>query len=529
MANKHLFQSASCAQRHSAAHAAPITTSINHAYAPAYELDARTALAQLAATGCFGNTFYVSGVEQLDRVLDSASRCDATYVAKVAIYARERGYMKDMPALLLAHLTTRGPSGLALASQVFARVIDNGRMLRNFVQVLRSGRVGRKSLGTAPKKMVQRWLRARAPMQLFRDSIGNDPSLSDVVRMVHPTPVDEAQRAMFGYLLGKPHDAAQLPLAVRAYEAWKRGERDVAVPDVPSRMLDGLPLGSREWKAIATSARWQETRMSLNTYARHHVFDDPEMVELIARRLEDEREVRGAKAFPYQLLAAFIATDRVPARIRAALGAAMEQAVANVPAIEGDIVVCPDVSGSMSGAITGDRGSGTSRVRCIDVAGLVTAALLRKNPRARVIPFETQVVSIALDPQAPITTLAAELAKVGGGGTNCSAPLQVLVRERAKVDAVIYVSDNESWVDARNGYGSGTAMMEQWMELRRRNPSARLVCIDLTPNVHKQVIERDDILHVGGFSDAVFEIVGQFLRARGDARDWAAVIDAIDL
>jgi 60 kDa SS-A/Ro ribonucleoprotein len=29
-------------------------------------------------------------------------------------------------------------------------VIDNGRMLRNFVQIMRSGAVGRTSLGTRP-------------------------------------------------------------------------------------------------------------------------------------------------------------------------------------------------------------------------------------------------------------------------------------------------------------------------------------------------------------------------------------------
>ena len=45
-------------------------------------------------------------------------------------------------------------------------------------------------------------------------------------------------------------------------------------------------------------------------------------------------------------------------------------------------------------------------------------------------------------------TNAAKLASIGGGGTNCSAPLAQLNAERAKVDLVVFVSDNESWVDA---------------------------------------------------------------------------------
>jgi 60 kDa SS-A/Ro ribonucleoprotein len=522
MAFKGLFKSA--------ARAAPKATSINHEYAPAYALDSRTALAQLAATGCFGNTFYVSGQEQLEKVVEHAQKCDPAFIAKVAVYARERGFMKDMPAVLLGHLATRGPEGIAAMKAVFPRVIDNGRMLRNFVQVIRSGQLGRKSLGTAPKKAVQRWLASRSAMQLFRDSIGNDPSLADVIKMVHPQPASAEQRAMYGYLLGKPHDVEKLPVAVRLYETWKRGEADGAVPNVPSRMLSGLPLGQKEWTEIARNARWHETRMNLNTYQRHGVFGDTAMVKLIASRLADKDEVRKAKVFPYQLLVAWKMASGVPGPIQEALQEAMEHAVANIPEIDGHVVICPDVSGSMQGSVTGYRKGATSVVRCVDVAGLIAAAFLRKNPLARVIPFEQDVVQLRLNPRDSVMTIAQKLARVGGGGTSCSAPLSLLFKERAKVDTVIYVSDNESWMDAqgRSGYQSGTAMMNLWLTLRQRNPQAKLVCIDLTPNTHKQAIDRPDILNVGGFSDAVFDLVAQFVKADGAAH-WAELIDQVEL
>jgi hypothetical protein len=57
-------------------------------------------------------------------------------VAKTAIYCRESGRMKDMPAFLVAHLAAHD---LATMTRVFPRVIDDGRMLRNFVQIVRSG------------------------------------------------------------------------------------------------------------------------------------------------------------------------------------------------------------------------------------------------------------------------------------------------------------------------------------------------------------------------------------------------------
>src|SRR4029079_12243781 len=99
----------------------------------------------LAATGCLNATFYASAETQLDVVVALASKVDPKFLAKVAIYAREKGLMKDMPALLVAILSVRDP---ALFAVTFDRVIDNAKMLRTFVQVMRSGQVGRKSLGT---------------------------------------------------------------------------------------------------------------------------------------------------------------------------------------------------------------------------------------------------------------------------------------------------------------------------------------------------------------------------------------------
>ena len=73
------------------------------------------------------------------------------FLAKTAVHAFERGFMKDMPALLLAVLSQMEGDQFERA---FGRIVKNGKMLRNFVQVMRSGAAGRKSLGTRPKRLV---------------------------------------------------------------------------------------------------------------------------------------------------------------------------------------------------------------------------------------------------------------------------------------------------------------------------------------------------------------------------------------
>ncbi|MBR8654846.1 RNA-binding protein [Achromobacter sp. Marseille-Q0513] len=517
MVNTQLFQSQRGAML-------PAALDTNNELAPAYAFSPRHQLAQLAATGCLRQTFYAQAQDQLDRVMALAAEVDPAFVARTAVYARESGHMKDMPALLAAILAVRD---LELLAQVFPRVVDNGKMLRNFVQILRSGAVGRKSLGTRPKKLVQRWLLEATEKQLLNAAVGNAPSLADVVKMVHPKPAEAWRAAWFAWLIGKPHDEAALPPATQAFERFKR-DATGEPPDVPFQMLTSLGMTPAQWAQVARVGSWQMVRQNLNTFARHGVFEQPGMAKAIAAKLRDPQAVARARVLPYQLMSAFKAAgETVPAVVQDALQDAMELAIANVPSLHGRVVVCPDVSGSMRSSATGWAGSATSTVRCIDVAALVAAAVLRKNRRARVLPFDFDVVDVRMNPRDSVMTNAQKLAGIGGGGTSCSAPLARLTREGAQVDLVILVSDNESWMDARRS--GATATMREWETLKQRNPGARLVCIDIQPHATTQAAERADILNVGGFSDAVFEMIANFAEGRMGAGHWVGEIEAVTL
>ena len=518
MANKTLFQSLIGAL-------IPKTDVVNEAGGKAYALSPKHALAQYASTGCLNGTFYADAAEQLDTVLTLAKAVEPEFVAKVAVHARAVGNMKDLPALLLAVLAVRD---VAVMKQVFARVCDNGKMVRTFVQILRSGVTGRKSLGTAPKKLVRAWMERLSDSQLLGATVGNDPSFADLVKMVHPKPTDAARRAFYAWLIGREHDAAALPAPVQHFEAWKR-DRTLPIPDVPFQLLTSAPLDAATWVAIARQSPWQATRMNLNTFARHDVFGVEGMAELIAVRLRDPVAIAKARVFPYQLLVAFRQVDdAVPMSVRDALQDAMEIAITNVPAFAVPVVVCPDVSNSMQSALTGERGSATSTVRCIDVAALVAAAVVRRNPQAEVLPFSDHVNQVRLNPRDSVMTNAKLLAELPSGGTDCSLPLVELNRRKAKAGLVILVSDNESWIDVKP-HERGTALLREWQIFKTRNANAKLVCLDLQPNRTVQAPERADILNIGGFADAVFATIAAFADGTLAANHWVGVIERMEI
>src|ERR1700722_2740474 len=509
--------------------------SINEAGGKAYELSDKAALAQYALTGTLFGTFYSSDEEQLTKILELANKCDVEYVAKLSVYARQKGLMKDIPSLLAAYVAAKDVS---LLQRIFFKVIDDPKMFRNFIKVIRSGITGRKSFGSRPKKLLQKWLENLTDEQLFKASVGNDPSLEDCLKMIRPKAANEGRNALYGYLLGKDHSAeALLPIA-REYEAFKKN-MDLDIPNVPFQMLTALSLTPGHWKKIAQRATWNQIRHNLNAFSSHNVFEDKAIVEQLAAKLSDPDEVRRANVFPYQLFSTFInVQDNVPVLIKIALQKAAEIATENVPAIEGDVAIALDVSGSMRDPVTGKRGTASTKMRCVDVASMIAASIVRKNPTARIIPFDTVVKQVNLNPLDSVMTNAQKLAAAGAnGGTDCAAALAFMNEQNMKAQTVVYVSDNQSWAQSTREYpgyrgyaatGTGTTMMHEWATFERRNRGAKLINIDIAPYGTTQVYDKSNTINVGGFSDQVFEVVSMFLK-EGQADMVVKTIEAVEI
>jgi 60 kDa SS-A/Ro ribonucleoprotein len=516
----------------------------NQAGGRAFQLDHRQALAQLAATGTLNHTFYQNAQAQLEQVLALTQNIDATFIAKTAVYTRKNNHMKDMPVLLLAILSQLEQN---LFKAVFPLVIDNGKQLRNFVQIMRSGAIQRKSLGSLPKKMINQWLINASDNQLLSANIGNQPSLADVLKMTHPKPKDANQDAFFAYILGKKYELEQLPTKVQALEKFRQGLTQDA-PDLPMQLLTNLSLSAQQWAEIAKNGGWQMLRMNLNTFARHSVFQIEGMDNVIANKLQDQDMIRKSRVLPYQLMATWAALDdAVPQIVRQALEQVMQAALENVPRLTGRVVVAVDVSGSMASPVTGYRKGATSKLRCVDVASLFACALKQVNPEIEIMPFDTQLHSLNIvqhesdvnllgrlkqvfsgNKTRSIFEVAKQFAALGGGGTNCSIPLKRLNRDQTAVDLMIYFSDNESWADQLRTQHK-TGMLYEWDILKKRCPHAKLVCVDLQPYTHTQVPERIDTINIGGFSDEVFRLIDLFAQGKMHSDHWVNEIEKIEL
>lgn len=488
----------------------PSTNTINNAGGVAYDMTTEGSLAQMVVTGTFNGTYYCDASSLLKKTHELADKCSSEFLAKLAVYGQNKGGMKDTPAFLLAKLAARGD--IYWLERAFPKVIVNQKMLRNFVQIVRSGTTGRKSFGSAVKKLIQNWLANKSGNNLFKGAVGNSPSLADVVKMVHPKPESKEKEAFYGWLLGRNHNVDNLPSQVKVFEAFKKGNFE-EVPDCDFRMITPF-LTDETWSKVALKMPWNALRMNLNTFQRHNVFNNPEVTRKLAEKIGNRDDVLRSNTFPYQLLTTYLAVKgKIPMEFSLQLEQAVEYATENIPTFDEKVAVLVDTSGSMESPVTGNNGSATTETKCVDVAGLFASCMLRKSKDGSIlVPFDTRPHSHNINPNDSVLKNAAKLARYGGGGTDCACALKALNDNNWKGNLVVYFSDNESWYgQSRYGYGR-TGVAEEWNKFKARNPRAKLVCVDLTPNTTTQIPNLPkEVLNVGGFSDEVFEVIHRFV------------------
>lgn len=509
MANKTLFASPR--------QATPVADVTNLAGGRAYSLTDEAALCQYVVTSTLNGTFYASADAHLKTVQALVSKVKSETIAKAAVYGAETAKMKDLPAYMLAVLAARKENVLLRKS--FFRVIKNVKMLCNFVQILRSGVTGRKSFGSFVKTLIREFLQSRNPDELFKQHFGHSqPSVEDIIKMVHPRPRTPVEQALYGYLIGKEVSRDNLPFIAQQFEAFK-ADNSQELPDLDYRSLTNCKLTSDHWKSIARNTPWNALRLNLNKFAREGVFADANTTKAIVNKLSDGEQVKKYNVFPYQLLTTLQNMDEaVPMSVKLALQDALDKAVDNVPSFGNDVAVLVDVSGSMQSPITGSRGDVTSKTKCVDVAALIASCVLRKNPDAWLVQFDTTARKLTLNPRDSVLTNARAIA-ANGGGTDVAAGLRFIRKQACKAKTVIIVSDNESWFSnhAFRYYGNGTDAQTEWQKYSTSDvPGARLVCIDLQPNTTTQVKDSDRVLNIGGFSDAVFDVINSFVNGGRD-------------
>ena len=475
---------------------------VNHAGAPAYTLTPQLELYAAVATAALSDQFYEKADTRLKRLRELVAKNDPLFVAQLAVYAREKMYLRTVPLVLCVELAQvhRGDN---LVSRLVARVVQRADEITELLAfyALANQRAGTKQLNRLSKQ-VQKGLALAFNRfdgyQLAKYDRAGQVRLRDALFLVHPQAHSPEQQQLFDQLV-----RGELPTPY----TWET-ELSALGQQAFASDADRQTAFRAKWEELIGSGKLGYMALLRNLRNILEAEVSAEAMAQVKAALSDERAVARSKQLPFRFLAAYRELLNVRSGHVAGLLTALETAIAhsaqNLRGFGADtrVVVACDVSGSMQQPV-----SPRSKVLLYDV-GLVLGMLLQRRCQNVVTGmFGDRWKRIAL-PQDRVLGNVQELYQREGEvgySTNGHLVVQDLTRHNERVDKVMMFTDCQLWDSA----GHNT-LADAWRQYRRTvAPEARLYLFDLAGHGNAPVDVRvpDGVALIAGWSDKVFDVL----------------------
>jgi len=452
------------------------TLTENLAGGQAYSQSNELALVSLLLTSFVNDQFYrnaQSSLEDLRKL--SAKVKDKEFVAKAAIFARDRFGMRSITHALAGELTSQlegAEWGKNFYDKVVVRVDDMTEIMSYYLAYKTS-----KDSPKFPNALKKGFAKAFDKFDGYQlakyKGESKDVKLVDLVNIVHPVPTMRNKEALESLIKGELKNTQTWESKLSQAGQVAESEEDLTKlkADVWSELLSTRKLGY----------------FALLKNLRNIISQSPDSISAACEMLVDERMIKNSRVLPFRFTTAYdeiskLGSSKEVRDVLVAINRALDISVCNVPKFDGETLVVMDVSGSMSG-------------RPSEIASLFGAILAKVN-NSDVMTFSTSANYKQYNPMDSVLTIRDGF-KYSGGGTNFRA---IFEKANKKYDRVIILSDMQAWV----GYESPTRQFAEYKKKFGANPF--VYSWDLAGYSTLQFPEQN-VFALAGFSDRVFDIM----------------------
>lgn len=474
----------------------------NYEGAKAYRMSPEMELYTAVVTASLSNKFYEKQEDTLKRIVELIGKVDPRFVAKLAIYTREKMYLRSIPMVLAVELA-KVHRGDSLVKNTVNRVIRRADEITEMLAYyqLSNAREGEKKLNKLSKQ-VQKGIAASFnkfdEYQFAKYNRPSDVTLKDALFLTHPKASSDEQQALFNKIV---NDALEVPYT------W----------EVELSRLGQATYENDAAKKAAFTAKWEELidsgklgYMALMRNMRNILQADVSSLHArkVATRLADPQQVSRSKQLPFRFLAAYREIRQVDSIYTSYFLSSLEKAVKvsaeNIKGFDLDtrLVLAADVSSSMYSPV-----SAKSKIRCYDI-GLMLSMLMRyrsENVITGIFGDRWKVVNL---PQESILANTEKLNKIEGSvgySTNGHKVIDYLISKSQVVDKVMIFTDLQMW----DNQSVGASLQKSWKKYKKSiAPDAKLYLFDLQGYGKTPLrVNDNDVFLIGGWSDKIFEVL----------------------
>ncbi|WP_298309812.1 TROVE domain-containing protein [uncultured Aquimarina sp.] len=475
----------------------------NYQNAKAFRLSPKMELYTAVVNSTLEKTNYESGNDRLKRIIKLVQKNDPYFVAQLAVYARQKMYLRSIPIVLAVELS-KIHSGDNLVSKTVNGVIqraDEITELLAYYQVANQ-REGTKKLNKLSKQIQKGIVMALNKFDAYQFAKYNrktEVTFKDAIFLTHPKPKDDLQQSIFDKVI---NDTLEVPYTWEV-ELSTLGQRKFA-SDIEKKIAFAA-----KWEALIDSNKLGYMALMRNLRNILEAEVSHTHIAKIADTLTDEGNVKRSKQLPFRFLAAyqelFATKSSYTAYVLDALEKAIQISVINMKGFELDtkVVVACDVSGSMMQSI-----SRNSKIQAYDI-GLVLGMLLQHKCKNVITGLFGDRWKQYVLPKGDVLSNVMKLKKIEGEvgySTNGYKVIQSLNTKKTVVDKVMIFTDCQLWNSGH--YNSDAHIETEWKQYKNIAPNAKLYIFDLMGyNSAPLQVEKNDVYLIGGWSDKVFEVL----------------------
>ncbi|MCL2073294.1 MAG: TROVE domain-containing protein [Marinilabiliaceae bacterium] len=489
----------------------------NYENAPAYKLSPQWDLYVSVVTSSLSNKFYETTADRLEKIRHLIKINDPQFIARLAIYTREKMNLRSIPLVLAVELA-KIYSGDALICNLTTRIVqraDEITELLAFYQ-LANDRKETKKLNRLSKQIqvgMQNAFNKFDEYQFAKYNRDTEIKFRDALFLVHPKAKSEEQQLIFNKIV----------------------ENNLQTPYTWETELSALGqtlFEDNNAKKEAFKHKWEELidsgkvgYMALLRNLRNILEADVSMqhINTICETLSNREKVLKSKQLPFRFLSAYRELSKVNSghtvRVMTALEDAAKVSAQNIngfPEFEKVLVAC-DISGSMQTPI-----SQKSKIMNFDI-GLMLGMLLKSRCQNVVSGIFGDLWKIVNLPQSGVlSNVDAFYKRTGevGYSTNGYLVIEDLINRKIEMDKIMIFTDCQLW----DSSGNDIRFTDVWKKYKKISPNTKLYLFDLAGYGHVPVdITNDDVYLIAGWSDKIFDILQAIEKGSDALKEMASI------
>lgn len=507
--------------------------------------------------GVDGGTYYTGAAEMAkdnaEVILRAASKDPLELVRRIVEVSTAGRAPKQNPALFALAIAAAADDvdGRRAALAALPQVARTGTHLFLFARYVEQFR----GWGPALAKGVARWYTDRnvdkLAYQVVKYRQREGWTHRDLLRLSHPVTQEPARRAVIDYVLrgslGSALEAHELPATDTAEPARLPAiitdftDAQLATTNhqwvqiiqrgngISWEMLPDAALNLPEvWEALIAQGVPQTALMRQLPRLTRLGLAVGDTGRTIAAQLQDPVRLKNGRVHPINVLVAQRtytsgrsargeSTWTPVSKISDALDAAFYNAYGAVEPSGKRILLALDVSGSMTAPVSG------LPLSCREASAALAMVTAGTEPNHDIVGFtgrhgnngygayvtSTALTELDISPRRRLDDVCRYVGGLPMGMTDCALPFTWAAEQKRVYDAVVILTDNESW--------AGPIHVHQALRRYREqiNPEARLIVASMTARPNTVADPKDPLsLDVSGFDSTVPQVISDFAAGR---------------